>query len=745
MGIATPDEQKQSANQSAKARGNANALMVRKKRLSLLIGALTMASSVLVFQNCSEYTPAQIQTLASESASSADNGLSGDGASPTQSTQEEFFKSAQDVLQRKCVQCHSSASGASGGQSLNLQLQSEAEFVAGGLVVPGDIAKSKLIFRLKNYPVGAASARTMPKTGDLTDGEYQILVNWVNRMSSDIGPFACENSDPKPAVSNAKRLSVLQYRQTLQDFLGRFMTAAEAKTLVDAELTKFQLPSDSTRYQRADNSFGAAHANSVMSIADELAKAVTSSPIYYSSLVKTMIGYNPGKCVYTDVNSLNPECQQQLIRNLGLRLLRRPLKEGTGNDEVQIYLSEFSGKGSASSAGVNDILFRLLLAPDFLFQLEVNERNFAADPTTLRLSSNSVANRLAYTFWNSMPDEKLLALAAAKDLGATSAFVEALNYVVDHPKLADGTSEFFNNWLKLDDTPQLDATSPAGKIFAGGTTIDATTRDEMIREVQELGSYTIANGGTFADLFTTDISFARSPAMMKIYGVTTPASLSVTPVNAIHLPKGTRAGLLTRAALLMDRSGGGATNPVIRGVRIREDILCMPVDPPPADIAAMVTAPDPDPSLTVREQFSLKTSPETCNGCHRAINPLGFALGNFNGFGFFQTAEPTFNTDGTPTGKSLAVDTKVDLGEIIGPGVVANDPAQMSQMIADRSEARVCFAKAFAEHTLLRPATVEKDGCRLNRLYKASARTSSLKDFAKSLALDPEFRLRKTE
>ncbi len=559
---------------------------------------------------------------------------------------------------------------------------------------------------------------------------------------TEAAPFACPASSAEDLLEpmHARRLSQRQLQRTLTDVFGRILGATRATPLVTSALAATTLPPDTDRYKRWSNDFSSVHAQGYFVLADTLAKSV-SSTTSYDAFIKGAVDLDKGTCATLNAAAPSVECQKQLIRNLALRLLRRPLVEGGAQDEVEDYRREYASVDAATALG--NLVFRMLLSPSSLFHLEVNEKPFPGRTDVLSLSSHAIANRLSYTFWNAPPDDELLARAQSTDLGTDDGYAAALEYVVaKQQRFQDSTAEFFGDWLRLEEVPQFQSNNPtAFAVFAGNVRYDAALRDELVNEVRELGAFTTNSGGTFKDLFTTEVSFARGPELMKLYGVTSPAPAELTLANVVALPSGKHPGLLTRAAMLV--TGSGSKNPVLRGMRVRHDILCMPTPPPPANLPADAFAAPPfNVNLTSRERYALKTSVQPCNGCHTVINPPGFALSNYNGLGRYETTEPAFAEDGAYTGKQLPVDATVDLAALFGSGTKSQTPAEFATLVGEQPQAKKCFSQEYAKYFLGREIS-DKDGCRLNRLYGVLREGKSLKEGMQSLARDPAFRLRK--
>jgi hypothetical protein len=160
-----------------------------------------------------------------------------------------------------------------------------------------------------------------------------------------------------------------------------------------------------------------------------------------------------------------------------------------------------------------------------------------------------------------------------------------------------------------------------------------------------------------------------------------------------------RVGILSHPAVLAVTSTPTMTSPVHRGVYVREQVLCTPLPPPPPD--AMVVAPDPDPNLTTREQFAIHSSEPACAGCHRLIDPLGFAFENFDAVGAWRDTQ-----------NDRLIDTS---GEIIaaqdldGP---LTGVADLSTRLADSAFAHRCVVTQLVRYAFGR-GEVPADACML--------------------------------
>jgi hypothetical protein len=200
-----------------------------------------------------------------------------------------------------------------------------------------------------------------------------------------------------------------------------------------------------------------------------------------------------------------------------------------------------------------------------------------------------------------------------------------------------------------------------------------------------------------------------------------------------------RAGLLTRAAFLS--TGTANTRPVMKGLRIRNGLLCDSVPPPPNNANAMPLPLSPDD--TTREVLEkLTQQPGTaCASCHATmLNPLGFATENFDSLGRHRTMQTLYDADGGVLG-SKPVDTTSVPQVALGDSTPSTGILDVTRQIGESGKLDSCFARQYFRFTFRRPEVVQADGCALKALDEG-ARAGTLAEALKAAALRPEFKSR---
>jgi len=272
--------------------------------------------------------------------------------------------------------------------------------------------------------------------------------------------------------------------------------------------------------------------------------------------------------------------------------------------------------------------------------------------------------------------------------------------------------------------------------FAGDALPKATLRQAMIDDVVDmLGYYSWDQPAPLSELFLSQKSFTRDPDLARIYGAPVWSGSDAPP----DLPLGQRAGLLTRALFLS--SGTANTRPIMKGVFLRQTVLCDTIPPPPP--GANAKPPELGPGMTTRESVEAITEmPGTiCASCHSSvINPLGFATEGFDALGRFRTAQRLFDAAGAETG-TKAVNTTAVPQVVIGDRTMISTPAELMSLVAASGKAEACIARNFFRYTYGRWEGTA-DGCALEASRQALANGGSLRDLAAAAVKSAQFKRR---
>lgn len=390
---------------------------------------------------------------------------------------------------------------------------------------------------------------------------------------------------------------------------------------------------------------------------------------------------------------LDAGCDATVVGSLGRRFFRRPL-----TPEEHDALLALMAQGDGFADRVRRLLVALMQAPDFLYRVE----RAVAEPESgrLRLDRWSLATRLSFLLWNTTPDDELLDVAAAGLLDdAAGLEAEARRMLLD-PRGAAVVADFHRQWLDVERVTQL-AKDPA--VFPAAT---PSLAQAMAVETAAFADEVVRRGeGTLRELLTASWSVV-DPELAALYGVAyDPAAPPVAGAPAgfvrAELPVGQRAGALTHASVMATHAMPNRTSPVLRGLFVRERLLCTTLPDPPPDVPPPPTV---DPDVPVREQFEQHTADPACAGCHSLIDDLGFGLEHYDGLGAFRFTEPS----GIPIDATASLTaTDVD-GEFEGA-------VELAERLADSRQVQDCAVTQWFRYAAGRPST-SADGCALAEL-----------------------------
>jgi hypothetical protein len=348
-------------------------------------------------------------------------------------------------------------------------------------------------------------------------------------------------------------------------------------------------------------------------------------------------------------------CALSRITSFSRRVLRRPPSEAELVSYAALYDSVQAREGD--TVALSAVVERLLASPDFLYRVELGTGG------TGRLGEHELASRLSYTFWEAPPDQELTTLA---DQGALSAQLPAqIERLLLDPRAKDVFRRFLSGWLE---TRHIERATKDPATYPGFEAL----KPELVSELSGFVGALIDEDAPVAAIVSAPFTLA-GPALAGLYGISHPGS----GVVRLELPD--RPGLLTRAGFLSTFGRARGSSPIRRGSFIRQRLLCLPLGVPPPGVDAL--APDAVATTTTREFFTSLTSGGACAGCHNLINPLGFALEQYDGIGQFRAAE-----------NGVAVDPAADVSLGGDAPQHVSGAVELAQVLAQDSQLVRCLA-----------------------------------------------------
>jgi hypothetical protein len=313
------------------------------------------------------------------------------------------------------------------------------------------------------------------------------------------------------------------------------------------------------------------------------------------------------------------QCAQRILASLARAAYRRPVNEADSKPLLAFYQNA-RAKGDFDY-GIQKAIEALLVAPDFLFRVE-------ADPPggkgrNHRVSEVELASRLSFFLWSSVPDETLLDLAEKSKLSNPQVLAQQVDRMLDDPRSFAFVSNFAGQWLQI---RNLATVRPDPIAFAD---FDESLRFSMQRETELFFDSIVRENRSILDLLGADYTFLNERLAIH-YGV---PGVYGSQFRRVALTDANRGGLLGQGSLLTVTSPPNRTSVVQRGKWILDNLLGEPPPPPPADVPALDATTKGARNLTLREAMELHRANPGCAVCHRNIDPLGFALENYDGIG----------------------------------------------------------------------------------------------------------------
>jgi hypothetical protein len=357
-------------------------------------------------------------------------------------------------------------------------------------------------------------------------------------------------------------------------------------------------------------------------------------------------------------------CARRILGTLAAQAYRRPAAASDVDLLMQFYTAGRREKDF--EVGIEMALARILASPQFIYRIE-EEPTGLAPGQPYRISDVDLASRLSFFLWSRPPDETLLALARRQRLRDPVVLEQQVRRMLKHPNAKALSENFAGQWLNL---RGLDSAQPVPMLY---TDFDDPLRQAMRTEVELLFDSIITQDRSVIDLLTADYTFvnerlARHYGIPHVYG---------SQFRRISLGPGLemRRGLLGKGAFLTTTSKPERTSPVTRGKWIMSNLLGVSPPDPPADVPPLpARTADPRGNATeptMREKMLEHRVRPDCVQCHRLMDPLGFALENFDAIGLWRAHE-----DGTP------VDASAELFD----GSKVNGPVALQSWLAGHSQ-----------------------------------------------------------
>ena len=350
-------------------------------------------------------------------------------------------------------------------------------------------------------------------------------------------------------------------------------------------------------------------------------------------------------------------CAQQIVGSLARRAFRRTVTSADLQKLLKSYTA--SRRESGFDAGIQAVLERILVDPEFLFRIERDPVNVLPS-TAYALSDQELASRLSFFLWSSIPDDELLEAAAAGRLRDPEVLERQVRRMFGDRRSSALVENFGEQWLQI---RSLRGVKPDVNVFPE---FDDNLREAFQRETQLFLASQVREDHSVVDLLTANYTYvnerlARHYQIADVYG---PRFRRITI-------EGERAGLLGQGSILTVTSHATRTSPVLRGKWVLENLLGAPPPPPPANVPPLKENDAGDAPRSVRERLEEHRKNPVCASCHARMDPIGFALEHFDAVGRWRDAE---------------ANVPVDASAILPDGTTFRGAAELRKLLVSRQD-----------------------------------------------------------
>ena len=488
-------------------------------------------------------------------------------------------------------------------------------------------------------------------------------------------PTSACGGEPAPGASPIRRLSAWEYDNTILDLLGDDSHPAAA----------FPQEGGSGFDNNADvSAVTRLMAQKYLDASEAIAARAVSD-------LAAVLPCDPAAIAGADEHA----CVEQWVEGFGLRAWRRPLTSEERSGMLALFDEARATEDLPTSVGL--VLQAFLQSPYFLYRVELGipgEQGTAA----VRLGDYEMASRLSYFLWGSMPDDALLDAAAVGGLSTPEDVEAQARRMLEDPKARRMVEHFHEQWL---------GTLRLATLEKDTTAFPTWTPELSAKQAQEAAAFVdhvfFEGEGTLAELLTAPYTFVDAE-LAGHYGLAAPAGAGLQKTEAgggIEL-----SGILSLGGVLSAYALADSTDPIKRGLFVREHLLCQ-IPPPPPDVIPEL--PPVDPDATTRERFEQHRSDPACAACHTMFDPIGFGFENYDAVGRWRTMENGLPVDAS--GELIAADVA---GEFVGVRELGGKLAQ-SEDVAE------CVSRQWFRFAYGRLESEELDACNMEALTTSFA------------------------
>ena len=325
-------------------------------------------------------------------------------------------------------------------------------------------------------------------------------------------------------------------------------------------------------------------------------------------------------------------CARTILSNLARQAYRRPVT----SDDMDYLLSYYRAgqQDDGFESGIELALQSIIAGPDFLFRIEQDPQDVAAGEA-YPLSDIELASRLSFFLWSTIPDEELLKIAEQGHLREPGVLDQQVRRMMKDPRFQQFMDNFGGQWLAVRD---VDLVAPNLDIFPD---FDDELRIAFKQEVKLWFESMVREDRSVLELLTSDYTYVNE-RLARHYGI---PEVNGSRYRRVSVNRPERRGLLGKGGILLATAYNNRTSPVLRGKWVLENLLDMPPPPPPDNVPALATDDDGGKALTLKQAMERHRANPVCSTCHKLMDPIGFALENFDAIGAFRTRYADANAE----------------------------------------------------------------------------------------------------
>jgi len=562
---------------------------------------------------------------------------------------KQYELEVQPFLEQYCVDCHS-GDEPEAGYSFEYDAAPD---------VPGDFAKWTLVLQK------VAGHEMPPEDADQPeDKDREAFAKWID---AGLANFDCTKAELKPRAT-VRRLNRTEYNNVVEELFGVGLRPAD------------EFPAD-------DVGEGFDNIGEVLSLPPLLMeKYLDAAELITNKLKSDEEGW--ATRFPTLVNDYQRFEVEDELYTTASKAFRRPLRDGELERLLKLYELAIEQDVKPQDA-FTLTLQAVLVSPQFLFRLEEDPNATSDKPAPL--DHYAIASRLSFFLWSSLPDERLLDLAAKKKLNDPKVLARQARRMLRDKRARALVDNFVGQWLEL---RLFGGLAPDPDLFPN---FDDELRAAMVDETKEYFAALIDEDGSVLELIDSDYTFLNE-RLAKHYGVET---VQGEKFQRVSLDDGRRGGILTHASILTLTSNPTRTSPVKRGKWILDNILGTPPPPPPPNIPELEEGDDLLGSL--RERMQQHRENPSCAVCHRKMDALGFGFENFDAIGAWREKDGRYAIDAS--------------GELPGKKTFKN-PAELREiLIGSSGEFTSCLTRKLLTYALGRALSL-RDKCLVDDIVK---------------------------